>query len=377
MPRKKLKKARQRRPKGQGTFFWSEARRVYVGRVEVGKKPDGSPRYVERSDPTEAGLVKKLADVKPLGPETTCAQWFDRWLADTDVRDRTKSIRRNAVTNYFDPTIGHLKLRDLTVGQINAASARWAAAVASPNTVRLFLAVLHTALRAAQAAGLRPDNPAASARRPPPRKKVILPFTVAELARVIAEASARPSTRLWALVAATGCRGGEALALDVTDYDPLTGLVSIHQTANQKREQGPTKTATGVRTIEVPEDARPALVAAIGTRTEGPLFPAATGQRQMSSVAIKNWDRMLARLKLKARNPHQCRHTIATLMLAANYAIGDVAAYLGDTPESIMRTYCHATGANVGAGVQGLLSGVKVGAAAERAAGASEIKRSA
>lgn len=360
MPRKKaaLKKPRQRRPKGTGSFFFSESRGLYVGRAIVGRKSDGKPLYVERSDPTESGLVAKLAAVKPATPETTVREWLERWLKEIDVRPRTLDIRTSAINGYFNPTLGHLRLCDVTTQQVNRALAEWLKALAA-STVRMYLAVLHTAMKAAQNAGLRPDNPVAGAKRPPVTKKKIDPFSVSEVNRIIAEALRRPATRICALIAATGCRGGEALALNVDAYDPLTGLITISQTQHEDGERGPTKTATGQRTIEVPEDARPALVAAIGSRGKGPLFTTHAGRHTSKFNYRNSWIRLLKRVGLKYRNIHQCRHTVATLMLAAGYSVGDVAAYIGDTPESVMRTYCHATGANVGRGIQGLLNGAK------------------
>lgn len=366
MAKKKPKKkaARQRRPKGHGSYFFSESRGVFVQRVIVGRDADGGPLYVERSDPTEAGLAAKVALVGPTGPDATLREWFARWLEDCGVRKRTLAIRTGAVRDYFDPTLGHLKAAELTTGQINRAAAQWAAGAdgLGANTVRMHLAVLHTALKAAQNSGLRPDNPAAGARKPPAVKKKINPFPVADAARVIAEASARPTTGIFAVIAATGCRYGEALALDVTDYEPGTGQLSISKTLDEDGETiGPPKTANGVRTITLPPAARPAVLAAIGRRATGPLFLNQLGLRTNRGSGRKAWFALLKRLGLARRTLHECRHTVATRMLAAGCPVGDVAKFLGDTPETVMRTYCHACGLDVGEMWGELLqSGVKV-----------------
>ncbi|AWM38195.1 Tyrosine recombinase XerC [Gemmata obscuriglobus] len=360
MPPKK--KGRQRRPKGTGGFFWSESKQVYIARVIVGKKPDGSPHYVERSDPTEAGLVKKLEEVAPPSSGITLKAWLERWLKSlegTELRQRTKDVRKTATDLYFVPTLGHIRLTDLTHLQITEAVKKWTATLKSASTRRTYLAALSTALNAAKYEGLITDNPILKVKRPPQPKAVFDPFTVADLNRIIADAVQRPATYPCALYAATGCRMGEALALDVTSFDPAAGTIAITQTQDARRERGPAKTSNSIRVIEVPADARPALVSAIGTRTDGPLFTTPAGRRQSKSNVRKAWIRLLNRLGLKYRAPHKCRHTVATRMLAAGYGIPDVAAYLGDTAETVLRIYARPSGASVGAGMQALLDAAK------------------
>ena len=355
-PRPK-KKTRQRRNKGTGAFFWSDARKVYIARVQVGRNEKNKPIYTERSDPTEAGLASKIANLKPPEPDTTVREWLTRWLEEMEVRKGTEKIRRRAVNLYFVPTLGHLKVRELTAQQINRASATWAESLA-PVTVRMHLAVLHTAMKAAQAAGLRPDNPSASAKRPAVPKKKINPFTRDELNRIIAESFKLSTERPIGLLAALGCRIGEALALDVTSFNPATGYVTITETQDHDRERGPTKSANGVRTVDAPSDVVPLIMAAIGDRTEGPLFKTnRTHQRTTHDNVREAWIRLLKRLGIPFRNLHQLRHTVATLYLAKGYNLGDVAAHLGDSPDTIMRTYCHPTGIKMGAAMHAVLHG--------------------
>ncbi|VTR96066.1 integrase family protein : Integrase OS=Knoellia subterranea KCTC 19937 GN=N803_03610 PE=4 SV=1: Phage_integrase [Gemmata massiliana] len=356
MARGKKKAARQRRHKGTGSFFLSESRGVYIGRVIVGRTPAGKPIYVERSDPTEAGLAAKLARLEPPKADATMRDWLARWLDEMGVRGRTEKIRRGAVSNYLAPSLGHLKVREVTVQQINRAATAWAEKVA-PATVRLYLSVLHTAMKAAQDAGLRTDNPAGAVKKPVAPKKKIYPFTRDEVKLIVAEAAKLPRTRIVGALILLGCRMGEALALDVPAFDPITGELSITETQDHDKTRGPTKSANGVRTIDVPPDLLPILTAAIGERTSGSIFTSPEGGRSQHDSTRNAWVRVLKQVGLKYRNPHQARHTVATLLLAAGWGVGDVAAYLGDSPETIMRTYCHPTGAKMGAAFHAVLHG--------------------
>ncbi len=336
----------RRRARGTNPLFWSESRKVFIGRVAVGRNTKGKLVYTERSHPKQTELVKLLKELEPLGADARVTEWCARWLQEMQVRPRTAEIRAGVVRDHIAPTLGHLKLRDLTAYQINQTVATWSAAGLHVNTVRLHLAVLHTCLRAAQAAGLRPDNPAAAVKKPKGERTKIVPFTPEEVVRVVEEATARRSSRMLALVAVTGCRAGEALALDVANFDPATGELTIRQSQDRAKGLGPTKSASGVRTIRVPAPALPAVRAAIGARTSGPLFATDEGARNGYHNVRGIHQRTLARLGIAYRGLHHFRHTVATQMLAAGVPVGDVAKFLGDTPEMIVKTYLHATGAD-------------------------------
>ena len=329
-----------RRARGTGSVFFSKARGVWVGRRKVGG------RGIERSHKNQAEMLRLLAAALPPADGVTVAEWGARWLADLSCRPRTLDIRRNAVASHIAPVLGKLRLRDLTPHHVEQAAKRWADALGSVNTVRLNLAVLHTCLQSAVRAGLRADNPVKLAGKPRSQKKKIDPFAPGELAHIIDAATARPAWRVLALLAAAGCRVGEAIALDVKDYDPATGVVHITRTLSQRREMGPPKSAAGVRTIRVPADALPAVRAAAGKRKSGPLFATGRGGRLNYPNVRLAWLRLLASLGLPARNLHQLRHSAATVMISRGTPLGDVARYLGDTVETVVRTYLHATGAD-------------------------------
>src|SRR6476661_2632886 len=107
-------------------------------------------------------------------------------------------------------------------------------------------------LGAAVRARLNPTNPVTLARKPRAKKVEIDPFTPDELARLIEGAFAHPSYLLVAVLAGVGCRVGEALALDVTDFDLRAGKLSITKTYSREYGIGPPKSPHSVRTVRVP-----------------------------------------------------------------------------------------------------------------------------
>lgn len=100
--------------------------------------------------------------------------------------------------------------------------------------------------------------------------------------------------------------------------------------------------------------------AAIGRRKAGPLFVSRLGQRQRQGSVRGAFVTLLGSLGLRPRNPHQLRHSVATLLIAAGHPIADVAAYLGDVVNTVVKTYLHPTGASPVGVMEALLSGRRV-----------------
>jgi integrase len=339
--------ARTRRVRGSGSVFPVVRRgvEVWVARLPVGTGANGRTAYREVSAPTAADVLKKLAALKPPTAGVTVREWCARWLDSLDVRPGTKDSYTNSVTHYVNPLLGHLRLDAVTPFTVEAAAKKWGAS-RGVGTVRLALAHLRTALQAAVRDRLLASNPVAAARRPKAARKTIDPFTPAEVKRILKAAAAEPNTRVFVLLAATGMRSGEALALDVTDYDPKAGLLAVAKTMHPKHGIGPPKSANGIRTIRVPLAARAALVAAAGGRASGPLFATASGGRGERSLARKPWLRLLKALGLRSRNLHQLRHSWVTNAIAAGVPIADAAKYVGDSPATVVATYLHPSGAD-------------------------------
>lgn len=338
-----MAKKNSRGVRGKGTCFKRGG--VWIAKKPVGRTPAGKTLYVQRNGATQAEALARLAGALPPGPTTTVSQWATRWLESAVKRPRTMAIRRNVLTRHVVPTLGAIKVAALTARQVEEAAAKWGKTLES-SSVRQAMAVLHTCLEAARRAGLCEKNPVGLAVRPKATRKKIDPFTPDELSRIVAEATARRSCRALALLAATGCRVGEVLALDANEFDPAAGTVSINRTisTDKSHADGPPKSSNGVRTIRVPLAAFGAVRDAHAGRASGPLFPSATGRRGTHNLAHKAWVGLCRRLGLRFRNLHQLRHSVATMMIAAGDPVADVAAYLGDTVETLIRTYLHATG---------------------------------
>ncbi len=255
------KRKKSRRARGTGSIRFDAARGVWVGRSPVGRLPGGRTRYREVSGATQAEVVRKLRDLAPAADATLVRAWAQTWQASLSCRERTRAVYATALRTWILPAWGHLRLIALTPSRVEELGAEMAAAGRKASTITLTLACAGVMLNAAVRDGAIPRNPVSVARKPKKIKKKIDPFAPAELLRIIAAAGADARTRPLALMAAAGCRIGEALALEVGDFDG--SAVSITKSVGAGGV-GPPKSANGVRTIRVPAPALPSLVAAAG-----------------------------------------------------------------------------------------------------------------
>lgn len=343
-------KPAKRRARGTGTIFQRNGQ--WVARVPVGRYPGGATRYVEVRGATQAACVERMKEVQPPGPDTTVAEWCARWLAQARVRPSTLTDYRVTVDRWIVPQIGAVRVADLTAETVANLVRGWKL---GPNTAAKSLRTFRVCLECAKRARLIAVNPASEVKGPRAVRKRVTPFPPAELKRVIAAATA-PGEAVYALLAATGLRLGEALGLDVEDYDARTGALSVTRTYDTKHGARAPKSENGRRTLTVPAAARPALLRAVGARTSGPLFRAADGGRRHQSAVRHAWARFLARLELPYRSPHQLRHSVATALVSAGVPLGDVARFLGDSVQVVVSTYLHATGTDPAETLDELLS---------------------
>lgn len=338
-----------RRASGTGSIFRTTRRGKTVW---IARGPGGKP---EVWAPTQAEAVRRLAAVRPPGPDVTVGQWADRWEASLQVKPATVRSYKKSLA-HVRKHLGTIKVTALTPTRVEQFAADLARAGMHANTVVKTLAELRNMLSGAVRDGILTRNPAALARRPKRVKKDIDPFTAAELAAIVAACDTDALSPV-ALLAATGCRVGEALALDVCDWDATAGTVAITKTYDRAVGIGPPKSDNSVRTITVPDVARPTLRLAVGRRKAGPLFTSGAGNRRIRELVDQSYRRLLRRLGLRYRKLHALRHSVATMLVASGCGIAEVAAYLGDTPATIYNTYVHPTGVDVSAVIGALLGG--------------------
>lgn len=145
------------------------------------------------------------------------------------------------------------------------------------------------------------------------------------------------------LIAKTGLRFSEALALTPEDFDFENQLISINKTWDYRNESGgflPTKNASSIRTVHVEWKTMTKFVAMINELpNEQPIFIT----KRIHNSTVNNYlKRLCEEADIPVISIHGLRHTHASILLYAGVSIASVAKRLGHTNmTTTQKTYLH------------------------------------
>lgn len=315
----------------------------------------------------EAGL--SLTDER-----LTVGAYLDRWLEDTAadrVRPSTLASYISHIKTHIKPSMGHLRLRELTPDHVNRMLALMVRGGVSPTTANRVRATLRTALASAVKSRMILHNAAKDSEPRTESRTRVKPLTV-EQARVLINATRQRSLGPLIEVAIyTGLRQGELLALTWDDINFEAETLTVRRTLTWiKNPDGGTpknipqltapKTESSIRTIRIPKPALAALrrqqklvieleEAATVSRWrpmpgEDLVFPTVYGTPQNSSNVTNRLKEVLIELKLPHQRFHDLRHLTASLLLAEGMDIFTVKEILGHSQIALTaNTYGHLT----------------------------------
>ena len=151
---------------------------------------------------------------------------------------------------------------------------------------------------------------------------------------------------LYVVAESTGMRRGELLSLKWEDVDLDNARITINSSLkysqrSKKHVKGP-KTENSRRTITIPQY----TVEALRTHKEDQMPGIEIvfdnlGEYYAATFLSDEFSRDWKRTGLPHNTPHGLRHAHATYLLSNGFSVADVAARLGDTKETIMKTYAH------------------------------------
>jgi integrase len=384
-------KRKRRRSPGTGSVWpYKEkngTQRYAIGLPGVGTRrvsPSGEKWYNPKAAEealTELRVALKRGELvepsrQPFG------EYLDDWSAGLRLAPSTLASYRKNIRLHIKPDIGSVPLAQLTTARIDAmyrtletsgrADHREGEGL-SPRTVRYIHTILSASLTAAVESGRLARNPAARA-HPPTAKEArppeMHPWTAAQLAAFLSWASAdgHPHAPVWAVLARTGKRRGELLALRWRDVDLDAGTIAVRRSVGVVRikgegatvAEGPTKTGKP-RVVDIGPDTVAVLRAHRRERAglalqlaaaDALVFGDIEGRHLHPERFSRTFSEALARCRRElagagqeppsAIRLHDLRHTHATLLLSAGEPIKVVSERLGHSSAVVtMTVYAH------------------------------------
>lgn len=351
----------KRRLNEEGSVYFDPTRNRYRVTARITDE-EGVSKRLTFYGPTAAQALEKMRNGKAhyrRGGQTgkariSLATWLDQWsggpLESSTRKETTKDGYRYMAKHLQAHPIAKKELRKIRPSHIQGFLSDMRKTSLSNSTIRHVYATLKVVFNDAITARIIADNPASDV-SPPPRGKTAPTFLTSEETKALLDA-ARPDRYYVAirLLAQTGLRRGEALALRWEDIDFAKGTLWARGTLARSAEglyiTSP-KTRASIRQLYMPQDlvsllqshqlAQKAEIAHAGNRylEKGFVFATLTGE----PVDPRNLQRSVQiagkRAGLPKVSPHTLRHSAATTMLEAGIPIHVVSRQLGHSSINI------------------------------------------
>lgn len=326
--------------------FDAEGKRLRCKSSWCDSKTDARKQLAEKLEKREYGKRQSGATVK---------EFLEDWIKNTVIPNRklkTVEQYQNTVRVHIVPTLGNIRLVDLSGQDVTTLLGKLARDGKSAHVRRVVYAVLQSALGTAGEILTKDplrwvEKPKVPQHKPQMGKDV---FTPEQAQAFLAEAETIRNYPILYLLLSTGARIGEVLALHRDDVDLKAGLIHFRHTLTELngRVVGrfSTKTQAGERTISLSAAEVKILTRHFGTLlSEGHggspmVFPTAVprdgewGRYMLQNSVRRMFMKCLERAGLEHVKLHSLRHASASFMIAAGVDIATVSKRLGHSKVS-------------------------------------------
>jgi integrase len=329
---------------------------------------DGKGGKVRKTFPTLAAAKAWRADAVGevrrgklrAAPAVTLREVADRWLegaSDGTIRNRSGDVYKPSVLRGYKqalrdrilPELGARRVSDVGRDDVQDLADRMLADGLDPSTIRngmMPLRVIFRRLAGRSDSGVT-INPCAGVHLAAVRgrRERIADPTEAQL---LLDALAVDERALWAAAMYAGLRRGELQALRVQDVDLAKGVIRVERSWDPVAGPVEPKSRAGSRSTPIPAVLRDTLVEHklrlgrsdglfFGRSADSPFNPRTIGKRAERAWAEENARRAAAgQSPLEVITLHECRHTFASLMIAAGVNAKALSTFLGHS--SVMIT---------------------------------------
>jgi integrase len=358
------------RAKGEGGLFYSEARGLWIGRIQLPPGPDGKPRRKQVTAKTQAALQKKLSDLRrqleKQGDLHTASfkvdDFLDYWMREivTPTRRPKTATTYRSNLKWVSQAIGRMRLPDVKPEHVRRVFTlmREADPPKSSTYQRNVHSVMAAAFMDAEREGRISRNPVDLV--PAPKKAVtdLHALTAREAIDLLEVFSQSSEGALWATFILTGARRGEVLGLQ---WDRVTDVLDLSWqlqriTDGQQLPDGfeyqhltdglyltRPKTRAGWRIVPLVDPLASILERYRDQSVTSPyglVFARPNGVPFDPDFVTKQWIKIreLAGISRNVR-VHDLRHTTVDLLYAAGVEETAITAIIGHSSRAMSRAY--------------------------------------
>lgn len=288
---------------------------------------------------TEAQVALRRGTMT-AAPTPTLGDAAEAWLAGAEsgaIRNRSgDEYKPSAIRGYEQalrlrllPEFETVKLSEISRGELQAFIDRLLEDGANPSTIRNTLMPLRSIFRRAVARGEVPVNPTNGLEMPAVRGSRDRVASREEAELLLAALPADQA--LWATAIYSGLRHGELRALEVDDVDLKKMIIHVRRSWDPYVGPITTKSRAGRRNVFLSELLEPFMREHLATLewSDGLVF-GRSAEVPFSSCGVNNrayaaWERAeLNRITL-----HECRHSFASLAIAAGVNAKALSEFMG------------------------------------------------
>jgi integrase len=270
----------------------------------------------------------------------------ESWLMDAKagvIRNRSGDAYKPSTLRSYEqalrlkllPVLGTSPMGSISRGDLQDLVDNWLREGRGASTVRNSLVPLRSMFRRALVRGELFANPAAGLELPAVRsrrERFADPIETASLLAALTHD--RP---LWATALYGGLRLGELQALPWSGIDLERGLLRVNGSWDPVAGPIAPKSHAGRRVVPIPADLQHELARARCMAVPGAqlVFERPDGQPFNPNAVIGRADRAWAAAGLRRITLHECRHTYASLMIAAGVNAKALSTYMGHASVTI------------------------------------------
>jgi integrase len=345
----------------------SNGRVTYRAQIMLGKNQSGKPRRFTKTFLTEREAKQFLKETqlksfsgRLADPSQMTVDEVEHCLEQKQGSRAAKTVYEYRVEakRYISPTLGKIKLNDVTPAKLQAYygllnSMRKDGKPLSASVQRHIHTLLNQMFREMGKLQIlnNGQNPCALVRPQPPREDHSEnmeehAFTEAQVRQFLAGNKDSRWLPLFGLAIRTGLRNGELCGLKWSDIDLDGARLKVSRTRSLqggKVVEGPPKTSSSFRTIPLTADtvslllehrkaqACEAVKRGASWVHSGYVFTSMSGQPLRLETTLQRLQVMCDRAGLPQKRVHDLRHTFATIALRGGARLEGVSRVLGHT----------------------------------------------